>query len=122
MADDKELKAEEQKALPVENKKEDDPSKKLNEQIEALKAELLAKDQLIAELNKLLSEKEIEVLASAKYPVFTVGKKQYELVISNFIHKHKGERIEVDKDVLVQNKELLAELIERGSGALKLKG
>lgn len=115
MADDKELKAEEQKALQAENKK-------LASENATLKEGIASQNEIISGLNQALIEKEVEIEASAKYPVFKLGKESYELVIPRFIHKHKGERIEVDQTVLTGNKELLAELVSRGSEALKLKG
>lgn len=122
MADDKELKTEEVKSLPVENKKEVDPSKKLNEQIEALKAELLAKDQLIAELNIALAAKEDENEKLSKFPVIAHKSKKYELVDAKSTARFNGKNVLVTVQTLKEIPGLLAYCIEKEFSCLKEKG
>lgn len=89
------------------------------EEIEGLNSQIASLNDVIKELNEALEAKDSEVKSLGKRPVFKSGKKQIELRIKKFIHNFKGERIEVDQKVLESNPELVTELLNINSAALR---
>lgn len=124
---EKELTAEEVKALQAEKeatveevKKLQAENKKLADELVSLNEAVAKKDEFIKGLNEAIAEKDEAAQSNSKRPVIKVGKEQYSLRFPRFFHNFKGVKTEVDKKVLEENPELAKELVEKGSGALVL--
>lgn len=99
---------------------------KVNEElglkIESQKAVIEGLKSTIEELNSALAEKDSEVAQKGGYPIIKHEKESYELRLKKFIHRSKGKSVEVDEEYLKKNPDVVAELIEKKSGALVKKG
>lgn len=93
-----------------------------SEEVEKLKNELKAKDELIKSLNDKLAEKEKENDDLGGYPVFTFKGKKYELVDAKSRARVNGKSVVITKDSLSEDSKLLQHCIEKGYGCLRLKG
>lgn len=130
---EKNKEAEELKALQVENAElkaasaaQAEELKAKQEEIEGLKTEIAGLKEenetqaaLIKEQAEALASKDEEVLRAGRFPVFTVGGKDYELVVGKSKARYEGKQVEITAKSLQADKKLLAHCIENGFGVLQ---
>lgn len=108
MAENKDKQAEALEALQAENKE--------------LKEQIAAQEAIIQQQGEALAQKDEEVKASGKYPAFSVGKKQYELIVAKSKARYQGKMVDVTAETLKADKKLLAHCVDKGYGVLREKG